>query len=94
MKTLLVASLLLGSIGAFANHHEEWDKLPFAEKKTKISEKLDNKIKMLQENKSCVDGAKDDAALKVCTDKMHQERKEMKKNWDKMKGKKGKKDKK
>lgn len=87
MKTLLVASLLLGSIGAFADHHEEWDKLPFAEKKTKISEKLDKKIKMMNDNKSCVDAAKDDAALKVCTDKMKEERKEMKKKWDQMKKK-------
>ena len=85
MKALLIASLFLSSIGAFANHHEEWDKLPFAEKKTKITEKLDNKIKMLNENKACVAASTDDASLKTCTDKMKEERKEMKKKWDKMK---------
>ncbi|WP_408097554.1 hypothetical protein ACJVC5_01205 [Peredibacter sp. HCB2-198] len=88
MKTLLIASLLLGSVGAFADHHEEWDKLPFAEKKAKMSEKLDKKMKMIQENKSCVDGAKDDAALKACKDKMMEQKKEMKEKWDKKKGKK------
>lgn len=85
MKTLLIASLLLGSVGAFANHHEEWDKLPFAEKKTKISDKLDMKIKMLDENKTCVDSAKDDAALKICTDKMKEQKKDMKEKWNKHK---------
>lgn len=81
MKTLLIASLLFGSVGAFANHHEDWDKLPFAEKKAKISNKLDMKIKMMDENKTCVDSAKDAAALKVCTDKMHEQKKEMKEKW-------------
>ena len=88
MKTLLVASLLLGSFGAFANHHEEWNKLPYAEKKAKISEKLDKGIKMMTENKACVDASTDDASLKKCTDKMKEEKREMKKKWDKMKGKK------
>lgn len=88
MKTLLIASLLLGSFASFADHHEDWDKLPFAEKKAKLSEKLDKKMKMIHENKSCVDNAKDDAALKACKDKMMKEKKEMKEKWEKKKGKK------
>lgn len=88
MKTLLIASLLLGSFGAFADHHEEWDKLPFAEKKAKMSEKIDKKIKMMNENKACVDASTDDASLKKCKDKMMEQKKEMEKKWDKMKGKK------
>lgn len=88
MKTLLIASLLVGSFSAFADHHEEWKNMPFAEKKAKMTEKLDAKLKMVQENKACVDAAADDAALKLCMDKMKEERKEMKKKWDKKKGKK------
>ena len=88
MKTLLVVSLLLGSFSTFANHHEEWQKMPFAEKKAKMSEKLDKKMKMVQENKTCVDSAKDDAALTACWEKMKEERKEMKDKMKKMKDKK------
>lgn len=92
MKTLLIAYLLLGSVAAFADHHEEWDKLPFPEKKAKVSEKLDMKIKKLQEHKTCVDSAADEAALKTCKEKMKKDmkehHKEMKDKMNKMKGKK------
>lgn len=88
MKTLLVVSLLLGSLTALADHHEKMKDMPFAEKKAKVSEKLANRIKSLQENKSCVDSAQDDAALKKCMEKMREERKEMKEKWQKHKSKK------
>lgn len=92
MKSLLIVSLLFGSLSVFADHHKEWENMPFAEKKTKISEKLDKRMKQLQENKSCVDNAKDDAALKVCTKQMKEQGKAMKEKWKKMKNKKEKKD--
>ncbi len=78
MKTLLTALLLTSSVGAFANHHEDWDKLPFDEAKKMKLEMLDKKIATMTEARACVNGAKDKDALKACHNEMMKEKHEMK----------------
>lgn len=89
MKTLLTLALCLGSFSAFSDMHEkDWDKMPFEEKKTHMTEKLNKKQTMLDEAKSCVSSAKDDKALKACKEQMKEDKKEMKEKWKDKKKKK------
>lgn len=87
MKLLTVLALVL-STSAFAGHHEkemeEMKKMPFDQHKKMMQEKLDKKTSMIEEAKTCVNDAKDNAALNACHDKMREEHHAM---MDEMKGK-------
>lgn len=78
MKFLLVAALCLGSLASFADEHEG---KTFEEKKAKMSQHLEERLAHINEAKACVSAAADEAALKVCKEKMKEHRKEMKKEW-------------
>lgn len=84
MKTLLAIALCLGSFSSFADMHEMEGKT-FEEKKAKMTEHLDKKISHLNESKSCVSSATDEAGLKACKKKMWEEKKAMKEKWKEMK---------
>lgn len=86
MKLLLALVLTLGSLGAFADHHEE-DGKTFEESKTKMTSHLDKKIENLQAAKSCVSAAKDKEGLKACHKQLKDKHKEMKEQHKEMKKK-------
>ena len=76
MKFVTIAVLAL-SFNAFADHHEmmkDMDKMPFDQHKQMMQEMLSKKSAMIQESKTCVDAAKDNAALKECHMKMKEEK--------------------
>ncbi len=78
MKFLLMAVLCLGSLSSFADEHEG---KTFEEKKAKMTQHLDERLAHINEAKSCVSGASDEAALKGCREKMKEHGKEMKESW-------------
>lgn len=86
MKALLVLALCLGSFGAFADRHKgKMEGKTFEEKKSLTTENLDKRISHLNEMKSCVSAARDEAGLKACREKMREQNKEMKEKWKEMK---------
>ncbi len=85
MKFLLIAVLCLGSLSSFADKHEG---KTFEEKKAKMSQHLDERLSHLNDAKSCVSAASDEAALKACRGKMKEHKKEMKEEWKENKKKK------
>lgn len=50
----------------------------FAERKTQALANIDKRIAMMNEMKTCISGASDQAALKTCHQKMREEHKGMK----------------
>lgn len=89
----LTALILCFSLNAFADHHEDmekkWDAMSFEDAKKMKLEKIDMKMKMMEETRKCVNDAKDKDGLRSCWKEMKEEKKEMKdKMKDKMKGKK------
>lgn len=76
-KVILVLVVFMGSV-AFADHHEEMKGEKFETQKAKVLEKIDKRIKAMNEHKSCVSAAKDKAALKACRGKMKETRGEWK----------------
>ncbi len=99
MKSTLAAVLFLLSLGAMANHHEdmdqkhkEWEKkfdsMSFEDAKKMKLEMMDKKSAMMEENRKCINDAKDKPALKACMKEGHEKMKEMKHEMkDKMKKK-------
>ena len=83
MKILLAALLSLSSVSIFAGHHEDknWDKLPFEQQKQMKLKMLDEKSAMIESTRTCVNGAKDKAALKDCKQEMKDQKKAMKEEW-------------
>lgn len=84
MKFILIFSLMLSSLAVFADHHEGHEKGDFATKKAKLLTHLEEKGNHVEESKSCVSSATDDAALKACHEKMkayHKANKEKRKAW-------------
>lgn len=88
MKFLLVATLTLFSIHSFADHHDKmgkmhekmnkkWESMSFEDAKKHMSEKLDTKMKMNQEAKTCVDNSKNKEELKKCKEDMKSKMNEM-----------------
>ena len=73
--------LCLYSFIALAEHHEEKGGKTFEEKKSKMLEHFDKRISLLNEGKSCVSSATDEAGLKACHEKMRSQREEMRKTW-------------
>lgn len=79
MKYVLVASLALASLSAFANKHDKMkedmmkkmDSMSFEDAKKWKMDMLSQKKSMLTEEESCVGSAKDKAALKKCSEDMH-----------------------
>ena len=80
MKILSIF-ICLYSFLAFADHHEEKGGKTFEEKKSKMLEHFEKRISQLNEGKSCVSSATDEAGLKACHEKMKSQREEMKKAW-------------
>ena len=83
MKLLLIATLLTSF--AYADNHKEEN---FSEMKAKASANIDQKISQMQSHKSCVQNAKDHAAMKACRQsqkdamkKLHKENKGERKEW-------------
>lgn len=62
MKFLVIASLSLFVVSSFAADKD------FTTKKKEMSSKIDQKIEALNTSKTCVNGAKDEKALKKCKD--------------------------
>lgn len=86
MRKLLVAIIVVGSVCAFADHHEEnMEGKNFDEMKAKMSQHLDERIANLSEAKSCVSAATTKEALKDCHQKLKAEREQMKAEWQKKK---------
>ena len=79
MKFLLVLTLCLGSFGAFADEHMEGK--TFEEKKARMTQHLDERLAHVNEAKSCVAAATDEAGLKTCKEKMKARGQEMKGKW-------------
>lgn len=87
MKYLLIATLALGSLSAFANKmkHEEMqkemqkkmDSMSFEEAKKWKSDMLTQKKSMIDEEQSCINSSKDKAGLKKCSDDMHAKMEQM-----------------
>lgn len=83
MKYFTVAVLAF-SFAAFAGHHdhkkmkEEWKKLPFDQQKQMLTEKLDRKAAIVQDGRTCVNGAKTSDDLMKCKEDMWEDKKEMK----------------
>lgn len=69
MKKMLVLSLCLISFNSFSDHHEEKNGKTFAEKKAIALEGLEKRISFINETKSCVSSATDEAGLKACREK-------------------------
>lgn len=96
---VILASALLVGASAFADHHDEMAGKTFEERKASMSKNADEHIAFLNEHKTCVTSAADDAALKACGEKMrahHMDHKmdrmekrkdKMEKKMDKMKDK-------
>ncbi len=80
MKFLLVLSLCLGSIGAFADN-EPMEGKTFEEKKAKMTQHIDERLAHVNEAKSCVAATTDEAGLKACRGKMKAHGKEMRNQW-------------
>ena len=80
MKILSVF-ICLFSFAVWADHHDEKGGKTFEEKKSKMLEHFEKRISHLNEGKSCVSSATDEAALKACHQKMKGLREEMKKAW-------------
>lgn len=78
MKTLLSAILITTSMGAYANMHGDWDKLPFDQAKKMKLEKLDKKISLSTKTRQCVNAATDKAALKACYNEMKADKQALK----------------
>lgn len=78
MKFLMTLTVLL-SLNAFAQEPvaDGADKGNFADNKAKAIEHIEKKIAMMNEMKSCVSSATDQAALKACREKMHEQHKGM-----------------
>jgi hypothetical protein len=85
MKVLFVTLLCLGSLSAFAEKPEEGK--TFEEKKAHSLSRIEEKLKNLNDSKTCVTSAADENALKACREKMRAHRKDMKKMWDRKKKK-------
>lgn len=81
MKMILMASLCVFSMTAFAEEQKE----RFEEMKKNLSSQIEERIGHLQEAKSCVNAATDREALKACREKMKEHRKEMREDWQKKK---------
>ncbi len=78
MKILLILTLSLASIFAYADNHEEGT---FDEIKSRMITRMDKQIAHLNEAKSCITAAKEKEALKDCREKMQAARKQMKEEW-------------
>lgn len=78
----LTALVLVFSATAFAGHHEDMmkdmEKMPFDQHKKMMQEKLEKKSAMVEEGKTCVNNAKDNAALMECHKNMKEEHHAMK----------------
>ncbi len=92
MKLLLIASLTLASLSAFAGHHEgknkeewkkKWDAMSFEDAKKMKSEMLTEKKSMIEEAQGCVDKSKDKKGIEACMDKMHAQKGDMHKDMKK-----------
>lgn len=72
MKFVLLLSLAFFSAGSFANEKDmkDWEKKidsqPLDESKKMMMEKMDKKEEKMAEMKTCINDAKDKAALKKC----------------------------
>lgn len=85
----IMASILCLSLNAFADHHEEMskkmDNMSFEDAKKMKLEMLDKKSKMIEEQRGCINSAKDKEGMKACWDKMKEKKKDMKKEMKKKK---------
>jgi hypothetical protein len=59
----------------------------FEEREAKIISSIDDRIKMLQEEKTCVSAAKTPEDLRKCREKVKEERKEFRQEMKEQKGK-------
>ena len=80
MVIFLVVIFVLGvSILAYSQKPEAakpQEKVSIEERKAKIISSIDERIKMLQEDKACVSAAKTPEDLRKCREKVKEERKE------------------
>ena len=83
MKVLLATFLSLCCFSVFAEHHQHknWDKLSFEQQKQMRLKMLDEKSAMIENSRTCVNGAKDKEALKNCKQEMKDEMKATKNEW-------------
>jgi hypothetical protein len=95
MKKLIVIFLVvifaLGvSILAYAQNPEAakpQEKVSIEERKAKLISSIDERIKMLQEEKACVSAAKTPEDLRKCRGKVKEERKEFRQEMKEQRGK-------
>jgi hypothetical protein len=85
-KLILIFSVVIFALGvsilAYTQNPEPakpQEKVSFEERKAKIISSIDERIKMLQEQKTCVSAAKTPEDLKKCREKVRDERKEFRK---------------
>jgi len=57
------------------------EKIPIEQRKAKIISAIDERIKMLQEEKACVSAAQTQEDLRKCREKSREERKELREEW-------------
>jgi hypothetical protein len=83
----MVSILCLSSLNLFAKEHKDknWDKMTFEQQKEMKLKWLDQKAAWIESSRSCINEAKDKAALKNCKDEMRAEKKSMKEEWNKTK---------
>ncbi len=75
----LTALVLVFSASAFAGHHEnkmeKMKNMPFDQHKKMMQEMLEKKSAMVEENRKCVNDAKDNDALMECHKNMKEDMK-------------------
>lgn len=81
MKSLLLSSLLLLSATAFAENHDEIEKMDFPTAKQKILDSIEKRIADMNEHKACVSAATDKEGLKKCHQAIQEKRKAMREEW-------------
>ena len=65
-KIMILIAMSLSFSFAGADHHEDGDKMGIDVRKANITAKVDKKIAILNEFKSCVNASKDRAGIKNC----------------------------
>jgi hypothetical protein len=88
----IMALMVLFSLNAFADHHEEGDQkkmesMSFEDEKKMKLERIDKMTSMMEDHKKCINEAKDKAGLKACRSKMKETHQEMKQHMKKKKQK-------
>jgi hypothetical protein len=80
MKALLITSCILFSLNVFSEdmkHHKEMEKkmdnMSFEDAKKMHLDMLDKKTKMIEDEKICLNDAKDKEAIRTCMKDMHKE---------------------